>query len=224
MFPPKRLGNVTVPADGPVCPQRFLQLFGDLLRDAGHSTSSEEAVVATVSQLGRHKSGHTYELEVSRAKTLKQGCKENSKDEWRAQGDGFRAIPEAVSAIQHSVASTFKKFHDLLRLVMVDTHFIQRFAKVPKKCVEMTIVQPLLPRIRMSGKDIFARIDDSSPEEHGDKHALPSAQVRHIGILKKVTDVVIRQDSPIKGLGSSPNCSLSTDEVIEFIDHFILLN
>src|SRR6266705_1873273 len=28
MFPPKRFGHVAAPADGPVFPQRFLQLFG----------------------------------------------------------------------------------------------------------------------------------------------------------------------------------------------------
>jgi hypothetical protein len=28
MFPPKRLGDVAVPADGPMRPQRFLQLLG----------------------------------------------------------------------------------------------------------------------------------------------------------------------------------------------------
>jgi hypothetical protein len=29
--------------------------------------------------------------------------------------------------------------------------------------------------MRMSGMDIFARIHDSPPEKHGDKHTLPSA-------------------------------------------------
>ena len=28
VFPPKRFGDVAVPADGPVCPQRFLQFVG----------------------------------------------------------------------------------------------------------------------------------------------------------------------------------------------------
>jgi hypothetical protein len=73
----------------------------------------------------------------------------------------------------------------------------------------------------MSGMDIIARIHNSSAEKHGDKHTLPSAQVRHIGSFKKVAECVVRQDSSIKGLGSSPNRLPSADEIIEVIDHLI---
>jgi hypothetical protein len=76
--------------------------------------------------------------------------------------------------------------------------------------------------MRMSGMDIFACIHNSSAEKHGDKHALPSAQLRHVGTLKKGTECVIREDSSIKGFGSSPNRLPSTDEIIEVIDLFIV--
>ena len=76
--------------------------------------------------------------------------------------------------------------------------------------------------MRMSGMDILARIYDLSPEEHGDKHALSSAQLRDIGTFEKGAECVVRQDSSIKRRGSSPNRSLPTDEVLKFIDHLIL--
>ncbi|SRR5216684_2796747 len=47
---------------------------------------------------------------------------------------------ESVSGIQDSVASSFEKFRHLLHLVSIDAHFIQRFAKVRKKPVEMPVV------------------------------------------------------------------------------------
>jgi len=46
--------------------------------------------------------------------------------------------------------------------------------------------------------------------------------LRHIGTFEKGAEFVIREDSPIKGFGSSPNSLPSTDEIMEFIDHFIL--
>src|SRR5208283_3356732 len=76
--------------------------------------------------------------------------------------------------------------------------------------------------MRMGRGDVLARIDGSSPEQHGDKHALPGAQLRHIGAFKKGAERFIRQDSFIEGLGGSPDGSLSTDEVIKLIDHLIL--
>jgi hypothetical protein len=76
--------------------------------------------------------------------------------------------------------------------------------------------------MRMSGMDIFARIHDSSAEKHGNEHALASAQLRHIGTSKKGTECVIREDSSIEGFSGSPDCLLSADQIIEFIDHLIL--
>ncbi len=131
---------------------------------------------------------------------------------------------QATSAMHHSVASTFNKFRYLVHFISLDAEFIQRFAKVRKKSVKMPIVQPLLPRMRVSSMDILARIHNSPAEKHGDKHALPSSQLRHIGSFKKGTECVIREDFSIEGFGSSPDCLPSTDEVIQFIDHFILLN
>ncbi len=50
-------------------------------------------------------------------------------------------VPESVfKGIQDSVASCFKEFPDLLHLINLDAHFIQRFAKVNKKSIEMPIV------------------------------------------------------------------------------------
>ena len=49
-------------------------------------------------------------------------------------------LQEPVSGIQDSVAFTFKKFGDLLHLISLNAHFIQRFAKVPKKRIEMPVV------------------------------------------------------------------------------------
>lgn len=69
---------------------------------------------------------------------------------------------------------------------------------------------------------IFACIDNSPPEEHGDKHALPGPQLRHLRLLKKRTEGFIREDSAIEGLGSGPDSSLAADEIIKFIDHLIL--
>jgi hypothetical protein len=74
----------------------------------------------------------------------------------------------------------------------------------------------------MSGMDIIARIHNSPAEKHGDKHTLPSAQVRHIGSFKKGAECVILEDSSIEGFGSGPDRLLSTDKIIEFIDHLIL--
>src|ERR1700693_307066 len=70
--------------------------------------------------------------------------------------------------------------------------------------------------------NVLACIDDLSPKKHRDKHALPGAQLRHIRLLEKGTEGVIRQDSAIKSLGGSPDCALSADESIEFVDHLIL--
>ena len=49
-------------------------------------------------------------------------------------------LPESVSGFQDSVAPSFKKFRDLLRLISIDAHFTQRFAKVRKEPVEMPVV------------------------------------------------------------------------------------
>ena len=55
-----------------------------------------------------------------------------------SQGNDLRRVqpnqgsmPGSVSGIEDSVASSFKKFHDLVHLVSLDAHFFQRFAKVP---------------------------------------------------------------------------------------------
>jgi len=50
------------------------------------------------------------------------------------------SLPQTVSGIQDRAASTFEKFGDLLRLVSLDTHLLQRLAKVLKKPVEMPVV------------------------------------------------------------------------------------
>jgi hypothetical protein len=39
--------------------------------------------------------------------------------------------------------------------------------------IEVSVVQPLLTRPHMGGSNIFAFIDDSFTENHGNKHALP---------------------------------------------------
>ncbi len=51
-----------------------------------------------------------------------------------------RGLPESVSGFQDSVASSFKKLRDLLHLIGVDTPFIQCFAEVPEKPIEMPVV------------------------------------------------------------------------------------
>src|SRR5690242_10826609 len=76
--------------------------------------------------------------------------------------------------------------------------------------------------MRMNGMNVFTRVDNSSAEKHGDKHALPGAQLRHIGSFKEGAKCVVREDSLIEGFGSSRNCFPSTDEIIEVIDHLIL--
>jgi hypothetical protein len=65
--------------------------------------------------------------------------------------------------------------------------------------------------MRMSSSDILACIDDSTPEKHSDKHALPSAKLGHIGTIEKRAEGVIREDSSIEGFGGSPDCLLPTD-------------
>jgi hypothetical protein len=49
-------------------------------------------------------------------------------------------LPESVSGFQDSVASSFKKFRDLLRLFSFDPHLFQRRAKVPKEPIKMSVV------------------------------------------------------------------------------------
>jgi hypothetical protein len=126
--------------------------------------------------------------------------------------------------VQDSATFCFDKPRNLFHLLGVYAHFIQRFAKVLQKPIEMPVVQPLLPRMRMGSSDILACIDDSTPEDHGDKHVLPSAQLRHIGTFEKGAEGVIREDSPIEGLGGSQDGLLPTDDVIEVVDHLIPLN
>ncbi len=48
--------------------------------------------------------------------------------------------PESVSGIQDSVSSSFKEFRDLLHLISFHAHFIQCFAKMTKKPIEMPVV------------------------------------------------------------------------------------
>jgi hypothetical protein len=42
--------------------------------------------------------------------------------------------------IQDSVTSSLKKFRDLFHLISLDAHFIQCFAKVPEKPIEIPVV------------------------------------------------------------------------------------
>ncbi len=75
---------------------------------------------------------------------LQIGAGKVSRRRWKSFREGtahpsYRLV-EAVLGIQDNVASTFKKFHDLLRLISLDAHFTQRFAKVRKKPVEMPVV------------------------------------------------------------------------------------
>ncbi len=49
-------------------------------------------------------------------------------------------FPESVSGIQDSAASAFKKFHNFFHLVSLDAHFIQCFAKVFQKAIEIPVV------------------------------------------------------------------------------------
>jgi len=70
--------------------------------------------------------------------------------------------------------------------------------------------------------NILACIYVLSPNKHGDKHAVPGAQLRHIRLLKKGTEGVIRQNSAIKSLGGSPDCAPAADEIKKFADHLIL--
>jgi hypothetical protein len=51
---------------------------------------------------------------------------------------------------------------------------------------------------------------------------LSRSQLCHICSFKKGTECVISEDSFIKAFGSSPNGSLSTDKIIEFINYVIL--
>ena len=51
-----------------------------------------------------------------------------------------RCLPESISGIEDRVSPRFKKFHDLLHLISLDAHFIQRFAKVPKEPIKMPVV------------------------------------------------------------------------------------
>lgn len=64
----------------------------------------------------------------------------------------------------------------------------------------------------------FARLYDATTEEHGNKHALPCANVRHIATLEEVAATFIGQDSSIEGIGGRPDYLFPTDEVIEVID------
>jgi hypothetical protein len=51
-----------------------------------------------------------------------------------------RCISESASRIQDNAASSFKKFGDLLYPISRDSQFIERFAKVLKKPIEMPVV------------------------------------------------------------------------------------
>jgi hypothetical protein len=133
-------------------------------------------------------------------------------------------MEKTISAIQDRAALTFQEFHDFLRLVSLDTHFLKRRAKVLEESIEVSVVQALLPRLRMGGGNIFACIYDTPPKEHGDKHTLPCEQVRHITTPEEVADAVIGQDSSIEGFGGHPDCFFPADEVIQVVDHLILLN
>src|SRR5437870_1348410 len=62
------------------------------------------------------------------------------------------------SAIQDCAALAFQEFHDFLRLVSLDAHFLERRARVLEKSIEVSVVQSLLPRLCMGGGNIFACI------------------------------------------------------------------
>ena len=66
---------------------------------------------------------------------------DGDRNQLKAGATDPRIGPEsAFTGIQDSVASCFKEFRDLLHLINLDAHFIQRFAKVNKKSIEMPIV------------------------------------------------------------------------------------
>src|SRR5439155_4838702 len=47
------------------------------------------------------------------------------------------------SAIQDCAALAFQEFHDFLRLVSLDAHFLERRARVLEKSIEVSVVQSL---------------------------------------------------------------------------------
>src|SRR5947209_19043869 len=116
------------------------------------------------------------------------------------------------SAIQGCAALAFQEFHDFLRLVSLDAHFLERRARVLEKSIEVSVVQSLLPRLCMGGGNIFAciYIYDASAEEHGDEHTLPCKQVPHIGGLKEVADTFIGQDSSVEGIRDRKSTRLNS--------------
>lgn len=106
---------------------------------------------------------------------------------------------KTISEIQDCAAFAFKEFHDLLRLVRLDADFLKRCSKVFEKSIEVSVVQPLLPHLRMGGSNIFACIYDASAKQHGKKHTLSCHQMSLIAMLEERTETFIGQDSSIEG-------------------------
>jgi hypothetical protein len=98
---------------------------------------------------------------------------------------------ETIPAVQDCAALAFQEFYDFLRLVSLNTHLLQRLAKMLEESIKVGVVQPLLPRLCMGGSNVFACIYDTSAEEHGDNHTLSCAQVRHIGTIEEVAESFI---------------------------------
>jgi hypothetical protein len=67
--------------------------------------------------------------------------------------------------------------------------------------------------------DLFASVDHSPAEEHGNEHTLPSDKVCHVGRFKKVAESFVFQNSPVKGLCRCPNSLFAPNGVIEIVDH-----
>src|SRR5208282_6167236 len=67
-------------------------------------------------------------------------------------------FPQSVSIMQDSAASAFKEFRNLLHLVRRNSHFYQCLVKVLHEPVEMPLVEPLPPRLRMGSGNILPGI------------------------------------------------------------------
>jgi hypothetical protein len=95
----------------------------------------------------------------------------------------------------------------------LDPYFFQGCAKVAEKRFEVRFSHTHLSCFVVSGVDIFAGVNDLSPEEHGDKHALPCAEVIQANASKKRPEAFIRQNPFIKGFNGSVDFDSATNHL-----------
>jgi hypothetical protein len=115
--------------------------------------------------------------------------------------------PHLSRTARRLLSRGFMTFSALFRL---DSHFLQRSAKVLEEQVEMRFAQTVISGPGMRAMNLFACVH-STAEEHGNEHNLPGAEVRHVSLLKEVAKAIILQNLLVEPFRGSLDNLMSAD-------------